>query len=114
VLIDELSLMDLGVVPTVLDVAKELDAPNIADTNDFKVTLTMDWDVDTLYMQFDVKDDSITATADASIWNNDNIEIYLDMTNGKVANNWPRTNGWPPAYQGLPGYYQLRIVPDSA
>jgi hypothetical protein len=112
-LIDELSLMDLGVVPTVLDVAKMVDAPNIADTNDYKVTLTMDWDVDTLYMQFDVNDDSIATTAHTDIWMNDNIEIYLDMTNGKVA-NWPRTNTWPPAYEGQPGYYQFRIVPGTA
>jgi hypothetical protein len=112
-LIDELSLMDLGVVPTVLDVAKMIDAPNITDTNDFKVTLAVDWDVDTLYMQFDVKDDSIATAAATDIWLNDNIEIYLDMTNGKVA-NWPRDNGWPPAYEGLPGYYQFRIVPGAA
>lgn len=74
----------------------------------------MRWDADSIYMVFNIKDDSINTTISSDIWNVDNIEIYFDMNNGKAA-NWPRTSGWPPAYtNGEDGYHQLRVVPDSA
>lgn len=114
VLFDELYMYDLGLEPWVsLPIAKVIDG-TVTDEADFSGNAKLKWDIDSLYMVFDIKDDSITEIAAADIWNDDNVEIYIDVTNGKIA-NWPRTSGWPPAFtNGADGYYQLRVVKDSA
>jgi hypothetical protein len=74
-----------------------------------KVTLT--WDTDSLYMVYDVVDDSIV-NAGAS-YQVDNIEIYFDMDNSKNI-HWPRNGGWVQAVDAAydTNDYQLRLVPD--
>ncbi len=110
---DEVSLVDLGPAEwSQFDVANKIDAPNIADDEDFSVKIKVRWDVDSIYMVFDVSDDSITTTASNNIWDVDNIEIYLDMDNSKNI-KWPRNAGWPTTSLDAKDY-QLRIVPDSA
>jgi hypothetical protein len=59
---------------------------------DFWANVKMRWDADSIYTILTVKDDSIMhlmAPKTQNIWEIDNIEIYFDMTNGKLA-NWPR------------------------
>ncbi len=56
--------------------------------SNFAPYVKLRWDNDSIYMIFNVNDTLITTTADNSIWNDDNIEVYLDMTNGKKA-QWP-------------------------
>jgi hypothetical protein len=70
-------------------------------------------------MIFNVNDTLITTNTNKDIFNNDNIEVYFDMTNGKVA-QWPRDKGWTPSYMTSSGnriigsgYFQFRLVPDS-
>ncbi len=93
---------------------KKLVAGTIDNAKDFTVNLSMKWDADSVYLIYDIVDDSITTVAAPEIYNNDNVELYFDMTNGKLA-NWPRTNGWPMPYtSGAGGYYQFRMVHDSA
>lgn len=113
-LFDELYMYDLGLEPwIILPIANVVDG-TVTDEDDFSGTAKLKWDADSIYMVFEIKDDSITATASSDIWNNDNIEVYFDIQNEKIA-NWPRTSGWPPAFtNGTDGYFQLRVVPDSA
>jgi len=114
VLIDELSLMDLGIPEfTELAVANLVDGM-VDSPEDFTANARLKWDADSIYMYFEVMDDSVTATASTDIYNNDNIEIYFDINNGKTP-QWPRDLGWPPAYtNGSGGFFQFRVVPDSA
>ena len=73
----------------------------------------MSWDSDSIYMVYDVVDDSIV-NAGAS-YQVDNIEIYFDMDNSKNI-HYPRNGGWlqpiDAAYDT--NDYQLRLVPDVA
>jgi hypothetical protein len=92
-------------------VAKKLDAPNISSVEDFSVNVQMSYDADSIYMVFDVKDDSIVNTG-ANNYTIDNIEIYFDMNNSKNP-LWPRGAGWPNT-SFVAGDYQLRLVPDKA
>jgi hypothetical protein len=66
-----------------------------ADTNDFKADVRMLWDAEHLYMLLVVRDDTIFNQA-ANIWDNDNVEIYLDLKNAGIA--WAE------------GHKQLRLV----
>ncbi len=103
---------------TTFPIAKITDGKNLP--SNFAPTMKLRWDKDSIYMIFNVNDTLITTNVSSDIWNDDNIEIYFDMTNGKVA-QWPRTSGWPPSYSDnnggrIPGsgYYQFRVVPDSS
>lgn len=113
-LFDEISLTDLGLVEwTSLPVENIIDG-EVDNADDYSGVVNLKWDADSLYIVCDIIDEYVSATTSPDIWNNDNVEIYIDATNGKIA-NWPRDNGWPPAYtNGSGGYYQLRVVPDSA
>jgi len=91
-------------------IAKKLDAAGITSDTDYSAIAKTWWDSDSIYVVIEVKDDIISLPSGANPWDIDNIEIYFDMKNGKVP-NWPRTSGWPPAYQGMYGYYQLRVSP---
>jgi hypothetical protein len=92
-------------------VARVLDAPNVTSEDDFSVNLTLSYDVDSIYMVFDVKDDSVVSSG-ANSYTIDNIEVYLDMTNSKNP-LWPRGAGWPNT-SFVAGDYQLRLVPEKA
>jgi hypothetical protein len=78
---------------------------------DYTGQVTLSWDPDSLYMVFDVVDDSIVNTG--ASYQVDNIEIYFDMDNSKNI-HWPRNGGWmkpvDDAYDT--NDYQLRLVPD--
>ncbi|MBN2275483.1 MAG: T9SS type A sorting domain-containing protein [Bacteroidales bacterium] len=114
ILFDEIYMYDIGVpLYTEFYVDQVVDG-TIDSDEDFKVTLRMSWDVDSVYLAFDILDDSINTTISTDIWNNDNVEVYFDMQNTKIQ-NWPRDNGWPMPYtSGTDGNYQLRMVHDSA
>ncbi|MBN2273811.1 MAG: T9SS type A sorting domain-containing protein [Bacteroidales bacterium] len=112
-LFDEISMEDLGLPEYTEFAVEKLVDGTVDDEEDFDVNLSMKWDVDSVYLIIDVVDDSITTIASPDIYNNDNVEIYFDMTNSKLP-NWPRTNGWPMPYtSGQDGLFQLRIVHDS-
>jgi hypothetical protein len=102
---------------TVFPISHITDGMNLP--SDFSPGMKLRWDDDSIYMIFDVNDTLITTNVNSDIWNNDNIEVYFDLTNGKVA-QWPRTSGWPPSYNNngarIPGngYFQFRLVPDSS
>ena len=111
---DEFLVYDLGApLWSVFDVANVVDG-EFDSPEDYTVTLNMKWDVDSVYLVFDIVDDSINTNLNSDIYLNDNIEVYFDMLNTKIQ-NWPRNNGWPMPYtSGVDGNYQLRIVHDSA
>jgi hypothetical protein len=77
----------------------------------YKGSVKMKWDVDSLYLHYDVTDDSIVNTGAA--YQVDNIEIYVDMNNSKDI-HWPRNGGWvksvDAAYDTVD--YQFRLVPN--
>jgi Carbohydrate family 9 binding domain-like/Secretion system C-terminal sorting domain len=79
----------------------------------FNANVSLRWDADTLYTKYSVKDGYIVHKG-TNNYTIDNIELYFDMFNGKLA-NWPRDNGWPPAFtNGVNGYYQYRVINDSS
>ncbi len=84
----------------------------VDDANDFTCMLNISYDADSVYMLFDIVDDSIV---NAGLnYQVDNIEIYFDMDNSKNI-KWPRNGSWmadDPTYDD--NDYQLRLVPDSA
>lgn len=85
----------------------------VTDSTDWYGGLHMSWDMDSLYLQFDITDDTVISAGGPN-YDVDNIEIYLDMTNSKRI-HWPRNGGWmagDTTYDSLD--YQLRLVPDSA
>jgi hypothetical protein len=76
---------------------------------DYLGIVNMSWDNDSVYMLFEIKDDSIVTTGNA--WQVDNIEIYFDMDNSKNI-HWPRNGGWIANDPTLDEYdHQLRLVP---
>jgi hypothetical protein len=112
-LFDEIYMYDLGapqvsVLPIAKIVVGTVDSPA-----DYTGQVTMSWDSDSLYMVFDVVDDSIVNTG--ASYQVDNIEIYFDMDNSKNI-HWPRNGGWmkpiDDAYDT--NDYQLRLVPNVA
>jgi hypothetical protein len=83
-------------------------APYITGPADYSMELTPSWDADSVYLTFDVTDDSVVISP-VEIWLGDNIELYFDMDNSKNA-LWPRTAlGRPSAYDA--NDYQFRLVP---
>lgn len=115
VIFDEISLVDLGLNPILpLD---NLIVGTVDDADDFTGNLNITWDVDSVYMFFDIVDDSISRYLGGSggSYQADNIEIYFDMDNSKNI-HYPRNGGWTTAVD--PTYddndFQFRLVPDSA
>jgi hypothetical protein len=109
-LIDELSLMDLGVAETTFPI-ENIVFGTVDDAEDFTGTINMSWDEDSIYLHFVIVDDSIVNSG--ASYQVDNIEIYFDMDNSKNV-HWPRNQGWQKpvddAYDA--NDYQLRLVPD--
>jgi hypothetical protein len=110
-LFDEIHMYDIGapkvsVLPIAKIVVGKVDSPA-----DYTGKVTMSWDSDSLYMVYDVVDDSIVNMG--ASYQVDNIEVYLDMDNSKNV-HWPRNGGWlkpvDDAYDT--NDYQLRLVPD--
>jgi hypothetical protein len=96
-----------------IEIAQKVDVVNIANATDYTAVANISWDAENFMITLNIKDDAIYLGA-ANAWLNDNIEIYFDMTNGKIA-EYPRKSGaWPAVYANLPGYYQFRLVPDSS
>ncbi len=94
-------------------VANKIDAPNITDDTDYNANVDMMWDDSTIHVTLSVIDDKIFNDG-GDVWVVDNTEIYFDMENGKLV-SWPRTSGWPPAFEnGIEGYYQLRVLPEKS
>jgi hypothetical protein len=83
----------------------------VTDDVDYKCVSKMRWDADSIYIAFEINDDSLYDGA-ADVWVNDNIEIYFDMDNSKNP-IWPRNAGWP-ATSYDENDYQLRILPGKA
>jgi len=77
-----------------------LDAPNIADTSDYKVDMNLSWTDTTIVIKLNVNDDVIYNDG-GNLYSQDNIEIYIDMDNSKSATL--DTND-----------YQFRVANDSA
>jgi hypothetical protein len=91
------------------NVDRKVDTTNITDTSDFSVNGKIAWDSTYIYLHFDVTDDSIYAPDNSYM--NDNFEVYFDMNNVKTP-AWPRGQSiWPTSYDGVPGCYQLRMIP---
>ncbi len=110
---DEIYMYDLGAPQvSVLPIAKKV-VGSVDSPEDYTGQVTMSWDSDSLYMVYDVVDDSIV-NAGAS-YQVDNIEIYFDMDNSKNI-HWPRNGGWlqPVDVAYDTNDYQLRLVPDVA
>jgi len=84
---------------------------SVADTADYKCVANMRWDADSIYIAFQINDDSLYDGA-VNVWDNDNIELYFDMDNSKNP-TWPRNAGWP-ATSYDSNDYQLRILPGKA
>jgi len=112
VLLDQLSLTKY--VP-VVETWTELPVENVVfgavdSPEDFTGNVSLKWDVDSLYMIFDVVDDSIVTKGNA--YQVDNIEIYFDMDNSKNI-HWPRNGGWLKSIDDAYDLndYQLRLVP---
>ena len=77
--------------------------------DDFTGNLSISWDLEKVYMIFDITDDSIVASGTA--YQVDNIEVYFDMDNSKNI-HWPRNGGWisnDATYDA--NDFQLRLVP---
>jgi hypothetical protein len=84
----------------------------IDNAADYTCNLHAVWDADSIYMNFEIVDDSIVGTG--TEYQIDNLEIYFDMDNSKNV-HWPRNGGWianDPTYDA--NDYQLRLVADSA
>jgi len=79
---------------------------------DFTGSVQLEWDADSVYMVFNIVDDSIVpGTPEYQV---DNIEVYFDMDNSKNI-HWPRNGGWKSGDTTLDtNDYQFRLVPDSA
>jgi hypothetical protein len=109
-LVDELSLMDLGVAESIFPI-ENIVFGTVDNAEDFTGTVNLSWDEDSIYLHIVIVDDSIV-NAGAS-YQVDNIEIYFDMDNSKNV-HWPRNQGWQQAVDAAydTNDYQLRLVPD--
>lgn len=88
----------------------------VNDAADYKGALKMKWDNDSVYMKFNIVDDSITIPFAGQYGTNnyacDNIEVYFDMDNSKNI-HWPRNGGWVNADPTFDeNDFQLRLNPD--
>jgi len=63
-------------------VENEVAVEHIRDASDYSVALNMNWDADSIYLFFDVTDDTIFNNG-VNSYQVDNIEIYVDMNNSK-------------------------------
>jgi hypothetical protein len=60
----------------------EVDVVNVRNDSDYSCIAEVTWDWDSLYVKFTVLDDTIYNDG-GNIWEQDNIEFYLDMDNSK-------------------------------
>ncbi|UCH13029.1 MAG: T9SS type A sorting domain-containing protein [Bacteroidales bacterium] len=109
-LFDEISLTDLGVKETIFPI-ETIVFGAVDNAEDFTGTVNLSWDADSVYLKFEIVDDSIVNTGNS--WQVDNIEIYFDMDNSKNI-HWPRNQEWQQAVDEAydDNDYQLRLVPD--
>lgn len=110
-LFDEVWLLDLGIPLNTKLPVENIVYGAVESAEDFTGLVSMNWDADSVYMVFDITDDSIVA--EGTSYQVDNIEIYFDMDNSKNV-HWPRNGGWmdnDPTFDA--NDYQLRLVPDS-
>jgi len=110
-LFDELVMTDMGApTETILPIAN-LIVGTVDSPEDYTGQVTMRWDADSVYMVYDVVDDSVLNIGTS--YQVDNLEIYFDMDNSKTA-HYPRNGGWlkpvDDAYDT--NDFQLRLVPD--
>jgi hypothetical protein len=107
-LFDNMNLQEIGVDNSFP--IENVIAGEVTDAADFTGNLDMVWDADSVYMTFDIMDDSIYLGA-TNVYEDDNIEVYFDMDNSKNP-LWPRNAGWPNTSYDT-NDYQLRLVPES-
>jgi len=109
-LFDEIYLTDLGLEPWVTLPIQNVVVGTVDDAADFTGSVTMKYDVDSVYMKFNIVDDKIVAEGTA--YQVDNIEVYFDMDNSKNI-HWPRNGGWRASIDAAydANDYQLRLVP---
>jgi hypothetical protein len=94
--------------PTSLPIEKVVFG-KVDDAIDYTGFVDMNWDNDSIYLHFVIKDDSIVTTGNA--WQVDNIEIYCDMDNSKRI-HWPRNGSWMANDTTFDDNdYQFRLVP---
>ena len=106
-LFDELSLIDHGI--STMKVIDNIVDGAVDSAADYTCLLDVQWDADSVYMVFDITDDTIY-TASGADYTDDNIEVYFDLDNSKNI-NWPRNAGTWPVVSYDTNDYQLRIKP---
>jgi hypothetical protein len=81
---------------TSIPVERPMIVSYITGPDDYSLKLMPSWDADSVYLKFDVTDDSIVISP-VEIWLGDNIEFYFDMDNSKNT-IWPRNSTASTAY----------------
>lgn len=108
--LDDITIMGTGPGGTNEFKVENVVVGSVDDADDFTCFLTMSYDADSVYMVFDITDDSIVNTG--ASYQCDNLEVYFDMDNSKNV-KWPRNGGWianpDPSYDA--NDWQLRLVP---
>jgi len=85
---------------------------SVDNPQDFTGTVSISYDLDSVYMMFNITDDSIVNTGTS--YQVDNIEVYLDLDNSKNV-HYPRNAGWSATDASFDANdRQLRLVPDVA
>ena len=97
---------------TVLSIENVVVGSVDANNEDFVATVSLNYDLDSVYLFFNVIDDSIVNTGTSYLV--DNIEIYFDMDNSKNV-HYPRNAGWSDTDDSFDANdFQIRLVPDVA
>jgi hypothetical protein len=99
---------EVPVIPTTELAVEKVIVGTVTDDADYKAVAFLRWDIDSVYIRMEIKDDSLYLGA-ANAWDNDNIELYFDMDNSKNP-TWPRNAGWPASSYDT-NDRQLRILP---
>jgi hypothetical protein len=108
-------LDDISVFSTVSKATNSFTAEKVVfgevdDEQDFSCDFEIGYDADSVYLFFNITDDSVMNVGTSNLV--DNIEIYFDMDNSKNI-HWPRNGGWiasDPTYDD--NDWQCRLVPD--
>ncbi len=108
-LIDNISLVDKGINTELM--IENVIVGTVDGPEDYTAVVDITWDADSVYMVYDIVDDSIVN--EGASYQVDNLEIYFDMDNSKNI-HWPRNEGWQQAVDEAfdDNDYQLRLVPD--
>lgn len=106
---DDVTLFDHG-ANTIFNV-ENIVVGSVDNADDFTATIDMTYDADSVYMTYDIVDDSIVN--EGASYQVDNIEIYFDMDNSKNV-HFPRNGGWQKPIDDAydTNDFQLRLVPD--